>query len=118
MLCDANQLQQVFLNLLINAAEAMPDGGKVAIRVRSEPTESVVVEVEDTGVGIPEAFLSKIFDPFFTSKPTGKGTGLGLSVSYGILHRHGGTITVRSVEGKGTIFTVVLPVAAPAGAAP
>ena len=106
--CDANQMEQVFLNMLINAAEAMPDGGSIEVRANAVDGR-VVMEFADTGVGIPAEYLVKIFDPFFTSKPVGKGTGLGLSVSYGIVRRHGGTITVQSTVGKGTTFTIDLP---------
>lgn len=113
VLCEANQLQQVFLNLLINAAEAMPNGGEVTVRATARAPDSVVIEVKDTGTGIPERFLDKVFDPFFTSKEVGKGTGLGLSVSYGIVHRHGGTITVQSTEDEGTTFIITLPAAVP-----
>jgi two-component system NtrC family sensor kinase len=112
ILCDANQLQQVFLNLLINAAEAMPEGGSITIRAQQESPESVILEFQDTGVGIPQEFIDKVFDPFFTSKEVGKGTGLGLSVSYGIVRQHGGTISVRSKVGEGTTFQVRLPAAA------
>jgi two-component system NtrC family sensor kinase len=109
---DQNQMEQVFLNLLINAAEAMPKGGKVAIRGRRSAVGELVLEVTDTGHGIPPEHLGKIFDPFFTSKEPGTGTGLGLAVTYGILRRHGGTIAVQSTVGKGTTFTITLPAAA------
>jgi two-component system NtrC family sensor kinase len=109
--CDANQIQQVFLNLLINAAEAMPEGGTIRIHVHAEDEgRQVVAEVSDTGTGIPPEHLGRIFDPFFTSKEVGKGTGLGLSVSYGIVRRHHGTISVRSEVGKGTTFRITIPV--------
>ncbi|MBM4062442.1 MAG: HAMP domain-containing protein [Planctomycetes bacterium] len=109
VLCDQNQMEQVFLNLLINAAEAMPEGGRIEVRAAAAPNGRVVVSFADTGVGIPKEHLTKIFDPFFTSKPIGKGTGLGLSVSYGIVRRHGGTISVQSTVGAGTTFTIDLP---------
>jgi two-component system NtrC family sensor kinase len=112
---DQNQLQQVLLNLALNACEAMSNGGTLAIRTKVRDSE-VIVEVADTGSGIPEEHLDMIFDPFFTTKPVGKGTGLGLSVSYGIVQQHGGTIEVVSEEGKGSTFTIVLPVG-PAGPA-
>lgn len=105
---DMNQLQQVFLNLTLNACEAMPDGG--AITVRSMLQEGKVqVCVTDTGCGIKPEHLEQIYEPFFSTKPTSKGTGLGLSVSYGIVQQHGGTIDVESEEGKGTTFTISLP---------
>lgn len=109
VLCDPNQLEQVFLNMLINAADAMPNGGEVALRAAPGAPGRVVVSFTDTGVGIPPENLTKIFDPFFTSKPVGKGTGLGLSVSYGIVRRHGGKIEVKSEVGKGTTFSIDLP---------
>ena len=107
---DANQLQQVLANLSLNACEAMPEGGILSIST-SEEDGKVLISIEDTGCGIKEELLEMIFDPFFTTKPVGKGTGLGLSVSYGIVRKHGGTIEVESQEGKGTTFTVTLPVA-------
>jgi two-component system NtrC family sensor kinase len=117
--CDGNQMEQVFLNLLINAAEAMPEGGSIEIHAAGTPAGRVVLRFTDTGTGIPPEILGKIFDPFFTSKPVGKGTGLGLSVSYGIIRRHGGTITVQSTVGQGSTFTIDLPAeAAPAAPAP
>ncbi len=103
------QLNQVWTNLLINAAQAVSTtGGDVTIATSSDD-ESVTVAVSDTGAGIPRENLSKIFDPFFTTKPVGEGTGLGLSITFGIVQRHGGTITVDSEIGKGTTFTVRLP---------
>lgn len=114
--CDGNQMEQVFLNLLINAADAMPNGGGIVVRASVSAAGRFLVQVTDTGTGIPPEILSKIFDPFFTSKPVGKGTGLGLSVSYGIVRRHGGAITVQSTVGTGSTFTVDLPVEAPPAA--
>jgi len=111
---DFSQMQQVFLNLLVNAAEAMPNGGRVTIHSHSPESapEHLVVDVQDTGSGIPKELVNKIFDPFFTSKAVGKGTGLGLAVSYGIVKRHGGSIEVESTPGAGTLFSVWLPVVA------
>ncbi|MFZ5861421.1 MAG: protoglobin domain-containing protein [Nitrospirota bacterium] len=103
------QLNQVFVNLLVNAAQAIKDKGTIWVRTFVQ-AQSVVAEVEDTGSGIAPEHLKKIFDPFFTTKPVGKGTGLGLSISYGIVHNHGGTIEVESQPGRGTRFRVVLPV--------
>ena len=109
--CDSNKMQQVFLNLLINAAEAMPAGGTITIRASTTPDgSSVVLEFADTGSGIAPEHLGRVFDPFFTSKEVGRGTGLGLSVSYGIVHRHHGEITVQSELGQGTTITITLPV--------
>ncbi len=102
-------LQQVFLNLVTNAVHALKDGGDLTVRARREGEDRVKIEVEDTGVGIPEQDLPRIFDPFFTTKEVGKGTGLGLSVSVGIIKKHGGRISVDSKVGRGTTFTVVLP---------
>jgi two-component system sensor histidine kinase TtrS len=107
---DANQLQQVLLNLCLNACEAMPDGGTLTISSAAEDGK-VLVKVSDNGCGISKEHLDRIFEPFFTTKPVGKGTGLGLSVSYGIIHQHGGTLEVKSAERKGATFTVVLPYA-------
>jgi two-component system NtrC family sensor kinase len=109
---DRQQLEQVFLNLVLNALDAMPGGGVLRIKLsHTEDREFVAVEFEDTGVGIPKQHLREIFDPFFTSKKAAKGTGLGLSVSLGIVQRHGGDIRVESEVGKGTVFTVLLPMA-------
>jgi signal transduction histidine kinase len=108
---DRQQLNQVFLNLVLNAIDAMPTGGTLTVttEIADEP-DYIMVEIKDTGVGIPEHVLANIFDPFFTSKPPGKGTGLGLSVSLGIIQKHGGDIRVRSHPNVGTTFTVLLPV--------
>lgn len=112
---DKNQLQQVFVNLSLNACEAMPSGGTLLISTACE-SDRVVIKVIDTGIGIKREDVDKIFEPFFTTKPVGKGTGLGLSVSYGIVHQHGGTLEVDSQEGKGTTFTITLPTTQTAGA--
>lgn len=107
---DSRQLEQVFLNLILNAEHAMPGGGKLLIRIRAtERPGRVLVSVLDTGTGIPREQLSKVFDPFFTTKEEGKGTGLGLSTSYGIVSSHGGEISLRSEVGKGTEVLVQLP---------
>lgn len=109
---DANQIQQVFLNLLLNAADAMEEKGDVFITTRTvEDGGKKFVEIEftDTGPGIPEDIKDRIFEPFFTTKPTGKGTGLGLSVSYGIIKKHKGEIFVKSKYGHGASFFVRLP---------
>jgi two-component system NtrC family sensor kinase len=114
--CIPGQLNQVFMNLLVNAAHAIEEQGTITVRTGSEdgPREGTVwVEVQDTGSGIPEANLKRLFDPFFTTKPVGEGTGLGLALSYGIVERHGGRIEVRSQVGEGTTFRVTLPVERP-----
>jgi two-component system NtrC family sensor kinase len=107
--CYAGQLNQVWMNLLVNAAQASNPHGAVSVETRLEGGR-VVVKVSDNGRGIAPEHLDKIFDPFFTTKPVGEGTGLGLSISYGIVERHGGSIGVESVPGAGTTFTVTIPV--------
>jgi signal transduction histidine kinase len=107
---DEVQFKQVLMNLIINAVQAMPEGGRIAVTADCDPeTGALLVSVADTGLGIGEKHLHRIFDPFFTTKGAGKGTGLGLSVSYGIIQQHGGDITVESVPGNGTTFTITLP---------
>jgi len=106
--CIPSQLNQVFMNLLINAVQAIEERGHIILRT-GQDEERVWIEVEDTGKGINPEHLDRIFDPFFTTKPVGIGTGLGLSISYGIVKQQGGRIDVSSVLGKGTIFRVVLP---------
>jgi two-component system NtrC family sensor kinase len=103
--CYASQLNQVWMNLLVNAAQAVSGKGAVTIKTRREGN-CVEVAITDSGCGVPREQLSRIFDPFYTTKPVGEGTGLGLSISYGIIERHGGTITVESAVGKGTTFTI------------
>ena len=102
------QLNQVFRNILLNAIQAIPGQGIIRI-VTSADRETVQVRIQDNGVGIPPENLGRIFDPFFTTKPVGSGTGLGLYLAYGIVSKHGGRINVISEPGKGTAFTVVLP---------
>ena len=116
--CIPSQINQVFMNLLVNAAHAIPQHGTITLRSGREG-EQVWMSVTDTGIGIPAEQLSKIFDPFFTTKPIGQGTGLGLSVSYGIINKHGGYIRVHSQPGQGTIMTISLPIKRiPEGVAP
>jgi len=107
--CLPSQLNQVFMNLLVNAAHAMEERGTITLRTGTDNTYAWV-EIEDTGCGIPEHHLTKIFDPFFTTKPVGKGTGLGLSLSYGIVEKHHGRIDVQSKVGQGTRFRVWIPI--------
>jgi two-component system NtrC family sensor kinase len=109
---DATQFQQIFLNMLLNAADAMNEKGTITIatrRITVKDKPFVEIEFTDTGCGIPEEILGKLFEPFFTTKPVGKGTGLGLSVSHGIIRHFGGYIDVKSKVGKGTSFFVKLP---------
>jgi two-component system NtrC family sensor kinase len=111
--CDANQIQQVVLVLMVNASEAMPKGGRLEVATSFDPrTEQGLVRVKDTGSGIPADVLPRIFDPFFTTKDDVNRTGLGLAVAQGILEQHAGEITVHSTPGEGTEFQVALPVAA------
>ena len=106
---DRGQLDQVLVNLSVNASDAMPEGGTLTIRTGALGGDRVWLSVADTGAGIPESISDRIFEPFFTTKGAGKGTGLGLSVVHGIVIRHGGTIEVESEVGRGTTFTVILP---------
>ena len=122
--CDASQMQQVILNLVLNAAEAMQGkrGGKLTVRTQVAPLAAgcpaVELQVQDTGEGIAPENLSKIFDPFFTTKPDGKGVGLGLAVLYGIIKAHDGEVEVTSRRDQGTTFTVTLPLRPASGEAP
>jgi signal transduction histidine kinase len=110
-----HQLQQVFLNLFLNARDAMPRGGWLAVTTRVDDAQ-VTAEVADTGSGIPPEQVARIYDPFFTTKAIGRGTGLGLSITYGIVREHDGTIRCDSVVGQGTRFTLTLPLAVAAEA--
>jgi two-component system NtrC family sensor kinase len=103
---NADQLRQVFLNLVLNAIEAMPNGGTLTVRTEAGPSV-VLIEIQDTGVGIPDDIRPHLFEPFFTNKPNG--TGLGLSISAHIVTQHGGHIDVESAPGQGTTFRLVLP---------
>lgn len=105
---DAQQMEQVIINLVQNAVQAMPQGGELHVEL-AEHEAQAVLEVSDTGEGIPEADRSRIFEPFFTTKPEGEGTGMGLPVSYGIVSRHSGKIEVESQLGEGSMFRIVLP---------
>ncbi|HSV33810.1 MAG TPA: ATP-binding protein, partial [Pyrinomonadaceae bacterium] len=107
--CNAGQLNQVWMNLLTNAAQSLGnEPGEVRVKT-GVAGEMIVVTISDTGKGIAAENLKKIFDPFFTTKPIGEGTGLGLSISYGIIESHGGTIEVESTPGQGTTFTTMIP---------
>lgn len=109
---NVDNLKQVFVNLFLNAIQAMPDGGY--LKISAKPVDKYVrIDVEDSGIGMPPEVMERIFDPFFSTKPVGKGTGLGLSIVYGIIKKHGGYIEVNSKQGKGTTFTVYLPIYSP-----
>lgn len=112
MTVDGSQLQQVFVNLISNAVWAMKDGGTLTLTTRMKDASAVEILVQDTGCGIPEENLKKLFTPFFTTKKMGEGTGLGLAISYGILKMHSGQISVESAVGEGTTFRIELPLAA------
>ena len=129
MVGDPEKLNQVWINLLNNARDAMPEGGAIRIRTRRRDADGLlVVSVADSGKGISPEHLGKVFDPFFSTKGVGEGTGLGLSVSFGIVQNHGGTIEAESPAppeflpagpgGPGTVFHVLLPLRAPASASP
>jgi len=107
---DPSQLYQALVNLVDNAIDAMPGGGKITLRTRNRPTGMITFEIEDTGEGIPAENIGKLFTPFFTTKPMGKGTGMGLAITYGIIKLHRGQINVRSEINKGTRFTIQLPI--------
>ncbi|HLE62151.1 MAG TPA: ATP-binding protein [Pyrinomonadaceae bacterium] len=106
---NSGKLQQVFTNLLLNARDAIPDGGRITISTFSSDRDSVTVEITDTGIGIAAENVAKIYDPFYTTKGVGRGTGLGLAVTYGIVQEHSGHIGVQSQPGQGTIFRITLP---------
>ena len=132
LLADKGQLEQVLLNLCLNARDAMPGGGRIQISLEKttitaahsekkpqlKPGPHLVLKVSDTGCGMPREVLDRLFEPFFTTKEHGRGTGLGLSVVYGIVHRHGGTIGVYSEVGAGSVFSILLPLSHPEGAVP
>ncbi len=109
VLADRSQLQQVFINSIMNAVQAMGEHGDLTIDVHAIPGSQVEVRVADTGCGIPAADLARVFDPFYTTKPEGEGTGLGLSIAYGIITKHNGTIAIESEVGKGTVVVIRLP---------
>jgi hypothetical protein len=114
---DPSQVQQVFMNMIINAAEAMSGVGQLTLTTRHVPADSAIeAEFTDTGHGVSQEDLDRIFDPFFTTKEVGHGTGLGLAISYGIVQEHKGTITVESQVGQGATFTIRLPVTSEQGA--
>jgi signal transduction histidine kinase len=106
--CIPSQINQVFMNLLLNAAQAIEAQGQITVRTGCNG-ERVYVEISDTGIGIPVDKLNRIFDPFFTTKPVGQGVGLGLSIAYGIVESHQGQIEVQSKAGGGSTFRIWLP---------
>jgi two-component system NtrC family sensor kinase len=119
-IADAAQIQQALLNLIVNAEQAIrqaKESGHIWIRTKQLPEDRIALEVADDGPGVPPEVISRIFDPFFTTKPAGVGTGLGLSILYGIVHQHGGEVSVANRPGGGAVFTVELPSAttSPAG---
>jgi len=108
---DSSQLQQVFLNILNNAIDAIGKDGEISIKTKFIPdNHEIAIEISDNGPGIPKEMMNKVFDPFFTTKEVGKGTGLGLSISYSIIEKLKGRMLVASEEGQGTTFTIYLPV--------
>jgi signal transduction histidine kinase len=107
--CYPSKINQVFLNILVNAVEACSHGGTVTTRTRAEAGKTIIVELQDNGCGIKQEHRPRLFEPFFTTKPVGSGTGLGLAVSYGIIRDHGGTIDVESEAGRGSTFYIRLP---------
>jgi len=107
--CQIGAINQVFMNMLVNAAQAIEKSGEIRVSTRLDGSD-VVIGVADNGNGISEEVRNRIFDPFFTTKGVGKGTGLGLSISYDIIRKHGGAIDVESEMGKGTTFTIRLPI--------
>ena len=112
--CLPGKLNQVFMNILVNAIQAMEEGGTITLKTESimegEIASHVQIHISDTGQGIPKDLVNRIFEPFYTTKDVGKGTGLGLSISYGIVQQHNGELEVESETGKGTTFTITLPV--------
>ncbi len=118
VLVDAGQMEQVLLNLVANARDAMPGGGRIRIATHRETPRTTALNVSDTGSGVPPALKARLFEPFFTTKPRGKGTGLGLATARGIVEQHGGRIEVESEDGQGTSFSIQLPVALSGDVAP
>ncbi|MGZ3723291.1 MAG: sensor histidine kinase, partial [Bdellovibrionales bacterium] len=111
--CYPSQLNQVFMNVLSNAAQSIESEGEIFITTKNLSGDRIEVSIRDTGKGMSKQTLEKVFDPFFTTKGVGSGTGLGLSISYGVIQKHGGDILVSSEVGKGTEFKIILPVNGP-----
>jgi two-component system NtrC family sensor kinase len=114
----SGQLEQVLINLITNAVHAVESGGQVVVQARVDGPQTVLIEVADSGPGIPEEDRERVFEPFFTTKPDGKGTGLGLSIVRNIVEQHSGQITVGQSELGGASFRVVLPVVSPGAGDP
>ncbi len=122
-MCDINQMENVILNLAINARDAMPDGGRLTIETQNltltqpppqleeafAPGDYVALAVKDTGAGMPDEVRRRAVDPFFTTKPLGKGTGLGLSMTFGFVRQSGGYLVIDSIPGQGTAITILMP---------
>ncbi len=115
---QADKLQQLFINLVLNAVDAMPDGGKLRLAIRPLPGERIEVTIADSGHGMAPETVARIFDPFFSTKAPGRGSGLGMVVAQGIVTDHGGTLKVASAPGQGTVFTITLPVSTDQSEAP
>ena len=109
IVANKNEMRELLFNLIVNAKESMPEGGRLSITTRPHEGNSIEIIIQDTGKGIARSDLNKIFDPFFSTKATGNGTGIGLSICYGIVERQGGSIKVKSEVGNGTTFTILLP---------
>ena len=112
ILCYPSQLNQVFMNILSNAIQAIRDRGEIIITTRLASNDTIEISIRDTGVGMSEEVTQKLFDPFFTTKEVNEGTGLGMSIAYGVIAKHGGSIAVHSKPGVGTEFIIQLPVRA------
>jgi two-component system NtrC family sensor kinase len=110
VLCYASQLNQVFMNILTNAIQAIPDQGEITITTARKGSQQITVSIRDTGVGMSPETAQKIFDPFFTTKDVNEGTGLGMSIAYGVIQKHGGDIEVKSAPGVGSEFIITLPI--------
>ena len=115
VMADHFRMEQLFLNLVLNALQSMPDVGELTFYTRGKQG-TVVVEVRDTGAGIPEDLRDRIFDPFFTTRDVGEGTGLGLTVSDSIVTSHGGTLEFETAVGEGSVFRIIMPLLSPAAA--
>ncbi|MCF5922246.1 ATP-binding protein, partial [Xanthomonas perforans] len=111
--CLPSELNQVYMNMLLNAGQAIVERGTITVTTGRDEAENVWIQFQDSGAGIAPDLLQRIFDPFFTTKPVGSGTGLGLSISYGIINKHHGRIDVESTPGQGASFRITLPIRQP-----